>query len=120
MGFEMPVREEAKTVLTGLQDFVIDQRPRRTGRQIVNAHHRADKAANGFGSGSDGEPFVQSATFVCLDVAKTDPAQPRRWDQRADGVAHRQNYLFQAGMEKQRLIVQDKKLIKLQVAIRHV
>ena len=67
--------KKLQTVASGLEYFVIGQRPRRAIGEVVDHHDGADETANGLSSRRHFQPFVQGAALVGLEVAEADPAQ---------------------------------------------
>jgi hypothetical protein len=59
-----------------------------------------------------GEPFVQGAALIGLEMAKADPAQSFGRHDAAEGVASEAEHLAQTGVKQKRFVAQDQKLIE--------
>ena len=60
----------------------------------------------------DREPFVHRAAFIGLVMAEGDPAQPLGRHDAAERIVVERKHLAQAGVEHQRLVTEDEKLIE--------
>jgi hypothetical protein len=97
----------------GREHLAVGERTRGPSGELVDAHHRADEAADRGRVQRDRQPLVQRTAFVGLEVAEPDPAQAGRIDQGGNGLAHGGEDGAHAGMEEQRLVVAHEELIEL-------
>ena len=70
----------------------------------------------GCGLRSQREPFVHRSALVCFEVAEGDPAQTIHFDNAIEGVAIERKHLAKPGMEHQRFVSKDEKLIECKPA----
>ena len=95
-----------------LDHLAIGKSARRPTGEIVERHHAADLAVGGLGLRRDGQPVIQGAALIGLEMAEGDPAQPLRRDNAGDGAAIKGEHAAQAGMEDQRVIAQHQELVE--------
>jgi hypothetical protein len=96
---------------------------KREGRpvcEVSDVDHGSDLAARGLRLRGSSEPLIQRAAFVHFEVAPTDPAKRCRIDQLADRFPQSGKHLSHPGVEEQRFLVSNEKVIELQVEGRDV
>ena len=81
-------------------------------RDVVDGDHRRDLAAQGRGLRGDGEELVQRAALVGLEVREADVAEARRRQHGLDRLADEREHPARAGVEEQRLLVDDQVLVE--------
>ena len=59
-----------------------------------------------------GKPLIHRATFIGLEVTKTEPAQFLEWDNLGNGFRDQRKHLPQPAVEQQRFVAKDHKVIE--------
>ena len=106
---------EAPAERASRQHLVVQQRPRRAVREVIDAHRFTDEAAQRLGVRRSRQPLVERTALVGLEVAEADPAQARRIDQRSDRLTHHRKETPHPRVKQQRLVVASQELAELQI-----
>lgn len=108
-------RAEAETIVSGGERFFPGNRMGGAESEIVYAHQGAHQTTNRFSGRSESQPFVQRSTLVGFEMAEADTTDAGRIDQSGHGLTHHGKHSFQAGVEQERFIVFDYKMVELKI-----
>jgi hypothetical protein len=72
------------------------------------------------GARGGGKKFVHRAALVGFHVPEGNPAQPLERDDARDRLRYERKHVAQTGMEKERLVRVDQKLVEREAARRHL
>ncbi|MCQ4345941.1 hypothetical protein NGA35_00555 [Pseudomonas stutzeri] len=101
------------------QRLAVLERPRRAVGEIVDRHQRRHRAAQRYRLRGDGQPFVERAALVGLDVGQADVAQALDRQHAGHRLAHQREQPARAGVEQQRLVVEQQVLVEREAAALH-
>jgi hypothetical protein len=105
----------AKAVLSRGKGRAVSEAARVTANEVVQVHHGANLAADYIGVGSRGQPIMERAAFIRLEMAEADVAQGGKVDELRDGIANFRVHSAQPGVEQQRFIVFHQKMVELEI-----
>src|SRR6516162_6808856 len=106
------VDETDALAATEVDDFAVRQYARGTIREIVERYHAADLTVRRRGLRRNREPFVHRAALVGFEMAERDPTQALSRHDAAQCVVIDRKHFSKTGMEHQRLVAENQKLIE--------
>ncbi len=111
-------RQEAHALAAEVEHLAVRERARRPVGLIPERDHAADLALRGRRLRGRGQPLVERAALVGLEVAVADPAQARERHDPRQRLADPGIERAHAGVEQQRLLGVDQDLVEREPALR--
>ena len=108
-------RDIGETVPARFEDLPRLEAARRPIREIRQVDHRAAFAAGRRGLRRHGQPLVERAALVDLEVAPANPAKSGRVDDLRHCIANVGKHATHTRMKEQWLVVFDQEMVELQV-----
>lgn len=104
-----------ESVSADVEHVTVGEWSRFSVSDVADGDHAAGGAGHGGGVGGGGEPLVERAALVGLDVTEADPSQSCEWGHGRHSIGDRGEEGAEPGVEQQWFLAEDEVLVEAEV-----